>query len=89
MPGPTRRELIAATGSAAVVATVLGPRGLVASGSTSASRNAVGATVKGASAPPESNMPKLTPLFQTRTRLKNGVSAMSRSSQLRTAHLVS
>ncbi len=52
MPGPTRRELIAATGSAAVVATVLGPRGLVAAGSTSASRNAVGATVKGASAPP-------------------------------------
>ena len=52
MPGPTRRELIAATGSAAVAATVLGPRALAAAGSTSASRGAVAAAGKRVTAPP-------------------------------------
>jgi lactate 2-monooxygenase len=52
MPGPTRRELIAATGSAAVAAAVLGPRALAAAGSTSASRDSVAAGSRGVVAPP-------------------------------------
>ena len=52
MPEPTRRELIASVGSAAVAATVLGPRALAAAGSTSGSPGAVPASRTRVSAPP-------------------------------------
>ena len=52
MREPTRRELIGSIGSAAVAATVLGPRALAAAGSTAAPRDVVAASSKGVSAPP-------------------------------------
>ena len=46
-------------------------------------RRAPGRTAaRGASAPPELNMPKLTPRFQTSTRLKKGVTAQRRAAQV-------